>query len=233
MHHPATSGTDEPLLAWPGIDDLRETLPLSALFVLIFYVFYGTASVVTGLHDVRLHIHFHFEQYLPFVPAFALVYLSLNVMLALAPFILRTRQAFLPLFLTMSVETILASLCFVLLPVADGDTPVLASGFWGNVFLFADVVNLDYNNIPSLHVAFAFTAALAFRQRCGPVGTMLFYSWAVTIALSTLLTHQHNILDVITGIALAGIVMRVVYPKAAAAVTVSSIQRGHKLLENL
>ena len=30
MRHPATSGTDEPLLAWPGIDNLRDTLPLSA-----------------------------------------------------------------------------------------------------------------------------------------------------------------------------------------------------------
>ena len=188
------------------------------MFALIFYACYGGASVVTGLHNLRLRVHFDFEQHFPFVPAFTLVYLSLNVMLALTPFILRTRQTFLPLFLTMSAETILASFCFVLLPIADGYSPMLVSGFWGSVFSLADVVNLDHNYLPSLHVALAVTAALAFSQRCGRVGKLLLYSWATAIAVSTLLTHQHYVLDVITGIGLAVTMTRIVYPRAAAAV---------------
>ena len=232
MRPHATSGTDEPLIAWPGIDNLRDTLPLSATFALIFYACYGGASVVTGLHGLRLRIHFDFEQHFPFVPALALVYLSLNVMLALTPFILRTRQAFLPLFLTMSAETVLASLCFVSLPIVDGYSPVPVSGFWGSVFSLADVVNLDHNYLPSLHVTLAVTAALAFSQRCGRGGKLVFYSWATAIAISTLLTHQHYILDVITGIALALTAMRVVYPRAAAAFPVRRIQIGHELMES-
>lgn len=233
MRHHDRSGTNDPLIAWPGIDNLRGTLPLSAMFALIFYACYGGASVVTGLHGLRLRIHFDFEQHFPFVPALALVYLSLNVMLALMPFILRTRQAFLPFFLTMSAETILASLCFVLLPVADGYSPVPVSGFWGSVFSLADVVNLDHNYLPSLHVALAVTAALASGRCCGRVGKLMFHSWATAIAVSTLLTHQHYVLDVITGIALALTAMRVVYPRAAAAFPVRKIQIGHELMESV
>jgi membrane-associated phospholipid phosphatase len=233
MRHHDRSGTNDPLIAWPGIDNLRDTLSLSALFALIFYTCYGAASVVTSLHDVRLRVHFDFEQHIPFVPTLALVYLSLNVMLALTPLILRTRQTFLPLFLTMSAETVLASLCFVSLPIIDGYSPVPVSGFWGSVFSLADVVNLDHNYLPSLHVTLAVTAALAFSQRCGRDGKLVFYSWATAIAISTLLTHQHYILDVITGIALALTAMRVVYPKAAAAFPVRKIQIGHELMESM
>jgi len=35
--------------------------------------------------------------------------------------------------------------------------------------------------------------------------------WAAAIALSTLLTHQHHILDVLTGWALASVCIKVIY----------------------
>jgi membrane-associated phospholipid phosphatase len=233
MRHHHHARTDEPLLAWPGIDNLRDTLPLCALFALIFYACYGGASIVTGFHDVRLRMHFDFEQHFPFVPAWALVYLSLNVLLALSPLILRTRQVFLPLFFTMSVETVLASLCFIFLPVADGYAPVLVSGFWGPVFSLADVVNLDHNYLPSLHVTLAVTAALAFGQRCGRGGKLVFHGWATAIALSTLFTHQHYLLDVLTGLVLALVAMRVVYPRATeAAFLANQIRLSHELMEH-
>lgn len=217
---------EQPVIAWPGVKNLRCTLPLSGFFVLIFYTFYGGASFLTGLHNFRLRVDFAFERSFPFVPQWAAVYLSLNVLLALAPFILRTRKAFLPLFLTMSAETVLAGLCFLLLPVELGYPETVVAGFWGGVFHLADVLNLDYNYLPSLHVALAFTAALAFGRRCGRVGRLLFFGWATAIAVSTLLIHEHHVLDVIAGIVLAVTAMQFVYPRAVA---VSNSDHGWNL----
>ena len=64
------------------------------------------------------------------------------------------------------------------------------------MFQLADVMNLERNDLPSLHVAFAFTLAMAFAPRARPVGRVLLYAWAIVTALSTLLTRQHHVLDV-------------------------------------
>jgi membrane-associated phospholipid phosphatase len=40
-----------------------------------------------------------------------------------------------------------------------------------------------------------------------------FWGWALLISLSTVLTHQHNVLDVVTGAALAILTMGLVYPR--------------------
>jgi hypothetical protein len=74
------------------------------------------------------------------------------------------------------------------------------------LFQAADVLNLERNDLPSLHVAFAFTLAAAFAPRTGRVGFAVLCAWAVATAVSTLLTRQHHLLDVAGGIALAAVV---------------------------
>jgi hypothetical protein len=75
----------------------------------------------------------------------------------------------------------------------------------GGLFQVADVLNLERNDMPSLHVAFAFTLAAAFSARTGRAGGVVLFAWAVATALSTLLTRQHNLLDVAGGLMLAAI----------------------------
>src|SRR6185295_3228886 len=78
------------------------------------------------------------------------------------------------------------------------DRPLAAA-----VFGIADAINLERNYLPSLHVAFAFTAAAAFATRGGRAGAVLLFGWAIAVAASTLLTRQHFIVDVVAGIVLA------------------------------
>lgn len=99
----------------------------------------------------------------------------------------------------------MAGVFFLLLPIEDAPVtcgaPTLACG----IFNLADTINLHHNNLPSLHVAFACTVALALARRARPWGAVLLHSWAFAVALSTPLTRQHYFLDVLAGIALAGI----------------------------
>lgn len=193
----------EPLLTWPGAGNLKITLPLCGLFLQIFVLVYGGASLLAGLRGELPHLYFGFELDLPFVPEMAVVYLTGPLVLVAAPFVLRTWRDITPFFLTLTAETLAAGLCFLLFPVEQGYPPRMASGLWGEVFRVADALNLDHNEIPSLHVAFAVTAALVFGKRCGRLGRILFAVWAVAVSVSTLLLHEHHLLDVMAGAALA------------------------------
>ena len=193
-----------PFLAWPGMANLRVSLPLAFSFLKLFTSVYGGASLLAGLHAAHAMAYFDFELRLPFVPSLVIVYLTVPVALALAPFILRTWREITPLFLTLTVETLVGGLCFLLFPLEQGYPPrVAAAGFWGGLFHLADVLNLEYNEVPSLHVTFAVTAALVFGRRCGRLGRTLFALWAVAVAVSALLMHEHHLLDVAAGAVLA------------------------------
>lgn len=192
-----------PFFAWPGAGNLKATLPLCGLFLAIFASVYAGASRLAGLRGELPRLYFGFELNLPFVPVLSLLYLTGPLILAAAPFVLRTWRDITPLFLTLTAETLAAGLCFLLFPVEQAYPPRTASGPWGEVFRIADALNLDHNEIPSLHVAFAVTAALVFGARCGRLGRTLFALWAVAVSASTLLLHEHHLLDVAAGAVLA------------------------------
>lgn len=194
---------DEPLVAWPGLASLRLTLPLSYLFSKIFFSIYGGTSLLAHLRGARQDLHFGWELRLPFVPSAALIYLSVPLVLVLTPFILRTWRTFVPFFLTLTVETLVAGVFFLLIPVVQAYPQRVASGFFGGVFRFADRLNLDYNEFPSLHIAFAVTAAFVFGRRCGWLGRALFALWAAAVCVSALLMHEHHLFDIAGGAVLA------------------------------
>ncbi|HEY7215689.1 MAG TPA: phosphatase PAP2 family protein [Thermoanaerobaculia bacterium] len=213
----------EPLLAWPGLASLRFSLPLAYLFSKIFFSIYGGASLLARLRGAREAFHFDWEMRLPFVPSVAIVYLSVPLLLLLAPFILRTWRSFTPFFLTLTAETLVGGLFFLLLPMAQGYPHREAYGIGGAVFHLADRLNLDYNEFPSLHVAFAVTAAIVYGRRCGWLGKTLFGLWAVTVTFSTLLMHEHHLIDLAGGAALG----------IAAVATVQRWASGERTLEAL
>jgi membrane-associated phospholipid phosphatase len=192
----------EPLLAWPGWASLRLSLPLAWLFFKLFFTVYGGASLLAKLRNPGPGFHFSWELDFPFVPSLAAVYLSVPLVLVLAPFILRTWRGFMPFFATLVMETLVAGVFFLLLPTANAYPERIASGFGSAAFHLADRLNLEHNELPSLHIAFAVTAALVFGRRCGGLGRTLFFLWAAGVAVSTLFLHEHHVLDVAAGAAL-------------------------------
>jgi membrane-associated phospholipid phosphatase len=176
---------------------------LAVTFALTFALLYGAGSAWSAHVPWRVYVALPLDSRLPFWPEWAAIYLTISPVLLLAPFVLRDLPRLLPLFAALMLETFVAFFCFMLLPV---DPPVIAccdNALTKAVFDFADAINLERNDVPSLHVAFAVTAALAFAPRAGRVGAGVLYLWALAVAASTLLTRQHFIVDVIAGIALA------------------------------
>lgn len=209
--------TRPPLFGWPRRDELRLTGAMALGFACFFLLVYGGASQVTGFYTWGVHIDLPLERHIPFVPAWAAVYVSMDLLLLLSLLVFRTWREMVPFVLALCLETVLGALCFLVLPVEVAWPPREVHGSWASVFFLADTMNLERNYLPSLHVAFACTAALAYGERGGWLARSTFGLWAAAIAASTLLIHEHHLADVLAGALLAWGMWRAVAPRASRA----------------
>lgn len=196
---------DDRFLAWPGWAHLRFAGLLSAANGLWFVLVYGGADRLTALRGLRVPVHLAAELRIPFVPAMTVFYMSLYLLFLLAPFVLRTRQEFRAVVLTMASVILVSGITFLLLPAELAFSPPRPEelGAWAGLFHLADALNLTYNLLPSLHVAFAVVCVSALSPHAPPAGRVFLWLWAALIAASTVLIHQHHVLDVLTGWLLA------------------------------
>lgn len=200
-----------PFLAIPAADERPRLAAMSVVFLASFVVLFGGADQLSAHVPWRVAVDLPFEARIPFVPAMSFVYLSLDVLLLMAPFVLRSWKELLPLFAALLAETVVAAVVFVALPVAPNLPPIpQVDGLVGLAFAVADRLNLERNLLPSLHVAYAVTAALALTRRSGLAGRALLLGWAAAIAASTLLLRQHFVFDVVAGAVLGWAAWRLV-----------------------
>ncbi len=159
---------------------------------------YVGADWLTGLREERVQIHSEIELNIAFIPAFILVYRSIDWMFLSVPFILRTRREIRGLTWALMLVTSIAGVGFVLLP-AQAAYPPQDPGMWKDFYAWNQRIVLTYNMVPSLHVALSVVTLGAFSYCCGILGKGLLLCWCLAIALSTLLTHHHHVFDVLTG----------------------------------
>jgi membrane-associated phospholipid phosphatase len=218
------SDTRPPLLAWPGWRNVGEALVLSLAVLVLFSIVYGGADWVTGFRE-RHYVHLPFELRIPFVPASVLGYMSMYGLFMIAPLILRTRRELRALAASLAAAIVAGGICFLLLPAELAFPEPTDLGGWDDLFALADQINLRYNLVPSLHVALSLVCVDLYARRSGAAGALAFWSWGLTICASTLLLHQHHLLDVVTGAVLALVVNRTVYVRLTAEPMVSSTVR--------
>lgn len=175
------------------------------LFAAVFAVCYGGASWLTAQYASLPAWDLPFEQSVPFVPSLSVVYLTITPALLL---FLRRRDTLAPLAVALSVETVVATVCFILFPQTVAWTRPEVAGWARIPFAIADAMNLSYNQFPSLHVAFAVSAAWASTRR-----RALWWLWSAAVAGSAWLMWEHHLADIAGGVALAAIVMTLLYPR--------------------
>jgi membrane-associated phospholipid phosphatase len=203
------------LLGWPGWGHLRHAVLLGLANALWFALVYGGADAVAARHRLRVPVHLPAELRIPLVPAMTAAYMSLYALFALAPFVLRPRRELRAFVLTLAVVIAVAGIGFLLLPAELAFPPPVEEdlGRWSGLFHLADDLNLTYNLVPSLHVAFAVACAGAFSRQASRRASAGLWCWAALIAAATVLTHQHHLLDVVTGWLLAVAGVRGVYDR--------------------
>jgi membrane-associated phospholipid phosphatase len=207
---------DGPFLAWPGWAHLRYAGLLSLANTIWFLAVYGGADWLTAHRTFRVPVHFEAELRIPFVPWMTVLYMSLYGLFLLAPFILRTRRGFAAAVTTMAVAIAVSGAFFLLLPAQLAFAPIREGqlGAWAGIYHMADDLNLTYNLLPSLHVAFAVICISIFSPRAPGAIRAVLWLWAALIAASTVLIHQHHVLDVAAGWLLAVVCVRTVFRRS-------------------
>ena len=155
-----------------------------------------------------------FDRALPTWPIFVVPYLSfLPLVFILMPLLLwRNARLFRVFTLSVLVAQIVMNVCYLLIPAtlvrpelrgSDIFTVLLRDVVW--------VIDQPLNTFPSNHVALSVLAivVLALLPQ-GFKGFWWLQLWLALVAVSTLLTHQHVVWDLISGVILGLLVPLVV-----------------------
>lgn len=192
-----------PFVAWPGWQHLRFASVLSlAAVAWVAWVYFG-ADALTTHRATRVRIHFNAELGIPFVPEAVVISLSIYLLFLAAPFILRERNDFFALFMTLNLVALVGGFGFLALPAQLGYGAPTDLGTFPGLFRLVQRLNLSYNLVPSLQVAMSVLCVAVFSGRAGLTGKLLLWFWAAAIAVSTLLLHQEHVAGVAAGVGLA------------------------------
>jgi membrane-associated phospholipid phosphatase len=195
------------VFAWPGSPHVRRCLVHALRCSVLFAVVYGGADLFARLHTHRVSSYLPIDDTIPLVPSATLVYSSLWLMFAGAPFVLRREAEIARLARVIQLEIAIAGVFFLAAPMPDrpasGDL-----GLFAGAFRAADFVNLEFNQFPSLHAAFGFTLSWIVGLYCSLPGRLLMLTWGLAIGIAAVLTWQHAVLDVVGGAILAAAALR-------------------------
>jgi membrane-associated phospholipid phosphatase len=147
------------------------------------------------------------ERHIPLVPWMIVPYLSLDALLVTAIFLCRDRDALRELAIALALATLLCAVAFVLCPMKIGFERIAPPGAMGRACAALWAADPSYNRFPSLHVAIAVILWRAFvASAARPQVRTLVHLWFILVIVSTLLTWQHHVIDVIAGAAVGAAV---------------------------
>jgi membrane-associated phospholipid phosphatase len=182
---------------------------VSAWWVLIYH----GANWLTDAIQYRIRLHFDTELGIPYVPSSVVIYMSIYLLFVAAPFILRRRDELDRLAATLAVIILVAGSFFLAVPAEPYFRTPGDLGPWDGLVRLAKRVALRYNFAPSLHVGLSAVCIILYARQAPSWGKVLLWGWALAVGASTLLLHQHYVVDVIGGYLLGWAGVRCVYDR--------------------
>ncbi len=176
-----------------------------------FFFLWTVSHELSDMREVRYPLYFSWESEIQFRGWALPLYFSLDIAVILFPFIFRSfREAFAPVG-TLIVQTAIAAIFFMLVPIEPGYE---TTGVWGTYFYeYFGLENLSrWNHAPSLHVSYVFTIAWIIGQRFGKLIMACSLIWAIAVSISTMLVHEHHLICVLSGFTLFVFTITTVYP---------------------
>lgn len=185
----------------PDRTTLLTILGWSLLIDALFFPIYGSINWLTSQRHDLLKLYLPAESTIPLVPEAIWIYLSMFLLFCLPLFTLpRERARHEAMAAILGLFT--AAIFWLLLPAKLGFERVLPAGyetFYEMIF----TLDAPHNLVPSLHVVFSTIAVQACAQNAPRIIRAGLWIWLTCIAASTLLTHQHHVLDVFIGLLVA------------------------------
>lgn len=183
-----------------------------AIVLSCFLVTYLTANELASQNPNPYHMYTDWELGIPLVPWMIVVYLSYVGVFLLLPLIMKSGKSIANLAYGFLASILVSTIVFILFPGELGYArPEHIAGF---DFLYQSLYAIDHphNLYPSLHVTFSSLTAMAMAHQARVCWFHIAIAlWAVMIAASVVLVHQHHLFDIATGLVLALSCFKYVY----------------------
>jgi hypothetical protein len=177
----------------------------SALLSLLFLAVYSATNHLTAMRTDVGTWFYGWERLIPFVPWMLIPYMSIDLFFVAAPFVCTDRRE-LATFCRRVVLAILAGgVCFLAMPLKLGFERPHLDGWMAAAFGWFFSADLPYNLCPSLHITLRTILAATYARHTRGLLKIAVGTWFCLIGFSTVLTHQHQVVDVAGGFLLAAL----------------------------
>lgn len=180
---------------------LRTILTWCLIIDVLFFAVYGSINWLTSQRADLFELYVQMELAIPLVPASIWVYASMLLLFCLPIFTIsreRVRREALAAILALFV----AAFIWLMFPARLGFERIVPEEY-GLAYETMFMLDHPHNLVPSLHIIFSSLVVLACGQNApGRIKIGLWF-WLAAIAASTVLTHQHHLLDIVTGLLVA------------------------------
>lgn len=175
----------------------------SVLLSFLFLAVYTSCNWITSIRSDVGFWFFEWERNIPFVPWMILPYMSLDLFFVAAPFLLRNEQERRTFAGRVTAAILVAGAFFLFMPLQFGFPRPVVSGWLGSIYRFLHAFDQPFNLFPSLHITLQIILADTYSRHSKGVIRWAVQIWFSLIGISTLLTYQHHIIDVVGGFILA------------------------------
>lgn len=183
-------------------------LGLGALFFLVYIPLNHWSASLGAVPS----LYMPWEPQIPFVADMIWPYMSLDLFFVLSFFLIRDKFALFAHSKRIAAAILISGLLFWLYPLQFGwprpEAALQLSGNWSLAMFELLSLDLPYNQFPSLHISLSLIIWPVIRNAIqrelkGWLGKglrALLGIWFLAIGLSTLLTYQHHLLDIVGGL---------------------------------
>ncbi|WP_172202577.1 Ser/Thr and Tyr protein phosphatase [Niveibacterium sp. COAC-50] len=187
---------------WPDLGDLRVFLTWGVVIGMVFFAIYPFCNWLTAQRVEPWRLYLDAELSIPLLPQFVWLYMSMYVLFLLPPLFVPIRTA--PLLARQLIAgCVVCGLSYLVFPAVLGfDRGLPSEEPYRQIFGAIFDVDAPHNLVPSMHVVFSCLIALACARFARPCVRYLLWAWLPLIVLSTVLVHQHHLLDVASALLL-------------------------------
>lgn len=184
-------------------------LPLGAMLLFNWLVYFGTRSFTTGMRHYSMYTHL--DEIIPFVPAFISVYILAYFQWVFGYGIIarENKQIFYRIVIAEIIAKAMALVCFIAVPTTIERPEITGTGIWD--ILTASVYNADApdNLFPSVHCLESWVCFRGAMYLKKPGKWYKYASLVFTLLVfaSTVFVKQHVVLDMVGAVAFVEIGM--------------------------